>query len=85
MKRLVEDDGKNPMVEMIGQRLTFFCANYIYTGILSGVNESCVLLTDAAIVYETGSFSEKEWNDAQKLPCEWYVQIQAIESFGVLK
>lgn len=85
MKRLIEDDGKNPMVEMIGQRLTFFCANYIYTGILAGVNENCVLLTSAAIVYETGPFGEKQWKDAQNLPEEWYVQIDAIESFGKLK
>ena len=59
--------------------------NYIYTGTLTGVNETCVLLTDAAIVYETGSFTEKNWKDAQKLPHDWYVQTASIESFGKLK
>ena len=85
MKKIVTEVQGEGLEKLLGERLTLFCANYIYTGTLSGVNDTCVLLTDAAIVYETGSFSEKEWNDAQKLPCEWYVQIQAIESFGVLK
>ena len=59
--------------------------NYIYTGMLSGVNETCVLLTDAAIVYETGPLQDKKWTDSQSLPNDWYVQIAAIESFGVMK
>ena len=52
---------------------------------MTGVNETCVLLTDAAIVYETGAFTETDWKDAQKLPHDWYVQTASIESFGKLK
>ena len=85
MKKIVTEVQGEGLEKMLGERITLFCANYIYTGILSGVNDTCVLLTDAAIVYETGSFSEKTWKDAQKLPCDWYVQILSIESFGVLK
>lgn len=70
---------------LMGEVVTLFCLNYIYTGQLVGVNASCVLLKNASIVYETGSFSDKSWKDAQKLPGDWYVQIGAIESFGVLK
>ena len=71
---------------LMGERVTLFALNYIYTGKLIGVNESCVLLEDAAIVYETGPLRDcKEWQDAQKLPNNWYVQTGAIESFGVLK
>ena len=73
------------MEKLLGERVTLFCLNYIYTGVLSGVNESCVLLTGASVVYETGAFTEKNWKDAQALPGEWYVQIGAIESFGKLK
>jgi hypothetical protein len=83
--KMLEEDGKNPLEQMIGQRLTFFCLNYIYTGKLAGVNESCVLLEDAKIVYETGELTNGAWKDAQALPGSWYVQIGAIESFGVLK
>lgn len=78
----VENEG---LVGLLGQRVTLFCANYIYTGLLDGVNSSCVKLTDAAIVYETGAFSEKEWKDAQSLPSAVYVQLGMVESFMVLK
>jgi hypothetical protein len=87
MKKIVsvtEVSGEG-LVALLGERVTLFCMNYIYTGKLAGVNDSCVLLEDAAIVYETGPLNEKNWKDAQKLPGSWYVQIGAIESFGILK
>lgn len=85
MKKIVEEIETEGLEKLLGERVTLFCMNYIYTGKLDGVNDSCVLLTDAAIVYETGPFGEKAWRDAQALPHEWYVQIGAIESFGKLK
>lgn len=88
MKKIVEVEtveGEG-LEKFLGEPITIFAANYIYTGRLSGVNETCVLLTDAAIVYETGAFNEKGWKDAQKLPGgSWYVQLSAIESFGAVK
>lgn len=87
MKKLIsvtEVQGEG-LESLMGERVTLFCLNYIYTGKLVGVNASCVLLEDAAIVYETGELGSKTWKDAQKLPGNWYVQIGAIESFGILK
>lgn len=87
MKKLVhvqEVEGEG-LVSLLGQNVTLFCLNYIYAGRLDGVNDSCVLLGDAKIVYETGALNTKEWQDAQSLPGPWYVQRSAIESFGVLK
>lgn len=71
--------------KLVGQRVTLFCCRYIYTGVLSAVGATSVHLTEAAIVYETGAFDAKEWTDAQKLPNDWYVQLAAVESFGILK
>ena len=85
MKKIVKEVSGEGLEKLLGERVTLFCLNYIYTGVLSGVNESCVLLTDASLVYETGPLTEGKWKDAQKLPNDWYVQIGAIESFGVLK
>ena len=85
MRKIVQEVNGEGLDKLLGERVTLFCANYIYTGTLTGVNESCVLLTDAAIVYETGPFGENKWKDAQSLPHEWYVQREAIESFGKLK
>jgi len=87
MKKLIqvqEVEGEG-LVAFMGQRVTLFCMNYIYTGTLAGVNNSCVLLEDAGIVYETGAFTDKTWKDYQRLPNNLYVQVAAIESFTVLK
>jgi hypothetical protein len=85
MKKLVEEINGEGLEKLLGERVTLFCLNYIYTGKLIGVNTSCVLLQDAAIVYETGELTDKKWKDAQTLPNDWYVQLNTIESFGVLK
>ena len=78
----VEGEG---LESLLGQTVTFFCAVYIYTGKLIGVNTTCVKLEDPKIVYETGAFSEKNWRDAQALPNTIYLQIAMIEAFGVIK
>lgn len=86
MKKLVTEVENEGLLKLIGERVTLFCQIYIYTGKLIGVNESCVLLEDPAVVYETGAFTDKAWKDAQALPHkQWYVQIGAIESFGLMK
>jgi len=85
MKKLVEEDGTNPLIELLGQRLTFWCLNYIYTGDLVGVNDECIRLDNAAVVYETGPLNEATWQDAQSLPHPCYVMTRTIESFMILK
>ncbi len=88
MKKLVkveEVEGEGLMA-LMGQRITLMCMNYFYTGELVGVNETCVMLKNPSVVYETGAYTEPEWADAQKLPSdEYYVMINSIESFGVIK
>lgn len=49
---------------------------------LAGVNETDVLLHDAAVVYETGELCATAWKDAQNLPGPWYVRTASIESYG---
>ena len=85
MRKIVEDVIGEGLEKLLGERVTVFCGNYIYTGKLMGVNTSCILLHEAAVVYETGAFNTKDWKDAQSLPGPWYVQMAWIESFGVLK
>ena len=85
MKMIVTEIENEGLEALIGKRVTLFCGVYIYTGTLVGVNQTCVKLEDAGIVYETGSFTESDWKNCQKLPNDWYVATQSIESFGVLK
>ena len=85
MKKLVEETAESPLESLMGETVTFFCMNYFYTGKLIGVNDTCVLLENPSIVYETGEFSDSGWKDAQALPNEIYVQISAFEAFGIVK
>lgn len=85
MKKLIVEESGEGLLKLMGEQVTLFCLNYIYTGKLIGVNTECILLENAMIVYETGPLTDKGWKDAQKLPGDWYVQISSIESFGILK
>lgn len=85
MKKIVEVqevEGEG-LTALLGETVMLFCLNYIYTGKLAGVNQTCVLLENPAIVYETGAFDDSKLKDAQPLPNNLYVQVWAIESFGV--
>jgi hypothetical protein len=87
MKKIVsvtEVSGEG-LEKFLGERVTLYCQIYIYTGKLSGINTDYVLLEDASVVYETGAYTDKTWKDAQKLPNDWYVMKNSIESFGILK
>lgn len=84
MKKIVtvqEVEGEG-FVALLDKQVMLFCLNYIYTGKLAGVNATCVLLENPKIVYETGTFAEKNFKDAQALPFQLYIQTSAIESFG---
>lgn len=87
MKKLVkveEVEGEG-LFGLMGKRVTLFCANYIYRGVLVGVSNDCVRLDEAQIVYETGPFTANEWKDAQTIGGVWYVERGAIESYGLTK
>jgi len=78
----VENEG---FIALMDEVVTIFSLNYIYTGKLIGVNDTCVLLENPSIVYETGAFDTKSWADAQALPNNLYVQLNCVEAFGLVK
>ena len=85
MKRIVECDEVSGFDAMLGEKVALFCGVYIYTGILSGVNDDHLELSEPKIVYETGELSEGKWTNAQHLPSPWRVMRQGIESWGPAK
>lgn len=89
MKTLVEvqEVEKEGFLALLGQVITVYCTGFIYTGKLVGVNDSCIKLSGASIVYDTGSFTNKSWTTSEKFPGtgDWYIQCSSIESFGILK
>lgn len=86
MKKLVTEVQGEGLEKLIGETVTLFCLNYFYNGKLVGVNDTCVLLSDPKIIYETGKFTDSSWKDIQSMGIdELYVQISAIESFASTK
>lgn len=84
MKHLVESN-ESAFESLAGEVITCFCMNYFYTGKLIGINDTCILLEKPKIIYETGSFSDTSWKDAQALPHNIFVNTASIEAFGVVK
>ena len=75
----VENEG---LLSLLGEEVLIMCSNYFYGGKLVGVNDTCIKLENAHIVYETGPFTDEKYKDAQKVGDEYYIQLAAIESFG---
>lgn len=84
MKKIVtvtEVEGEG-LLSLLGKKVVVYCLNYIYAGTLEGVNQSCILLKDGGIVYDTGAHDAKSFADFQKVKEPLYVQTGAIESFA---
>lgn len=82
MKIITETKDAEGLEGLLGEQIIIICACYFYVGRLIGVNEKCVKLEKASIVYETGAWTDKSWKDAQPLGDEpHYVATSMIESF----
>lgn len=79
----VENEG---FTAALGEKVLIFGMRYIYAGILAGVNQSCIKLEKAKIVYETGDFKNKDWANAEEpKSSDIYIQLSAIESWVTYK
>lgn len=85
MKKIIDQVEGEGLEKFLGEKILLLCANYFYSGVLKGINDTCVLLGNPYIVYETGEWDAATYKDAQKLPEPWYVNINAIEAFGAGK
>lgn len=88
MKKIVEvtEVANEGLDALLGQNVLLFCANYIYAGKLTGINDTCVLLEQPSIVYETGPYTASGYKCSERLHTDkWYIQRSALESFGVGK
>lgn len=86
MRKIIEVTGEG-LEGCMGEQVLVWCANYIYTGKLLGVNEHDILLGGAEMVFETGAFDNRELKDSQALPGlggHHYIRICAIESYCVI-
>lgn len=84
MKRVVEtSDGG--FEAFLGEKICLYCAVYIYAGVLSGVNDDHLELSNPKIVFQTGNVKAGDWDEAEDLPAPCHVMRQAIESWGPAK
>jgi len=84
LQTVIEEE-KEGFLALMGQTITVYCMNYIYTGKLVGVNSDQIKLENAKIVYETGSFNSKEWKTTEAFPNDIYLRHSAIEMYTILK
>jgi hypothetical protein len=62
--------------KLLGKKVYCICTSYAYTGTLTGVNQTYVEITDPAIVYESGPWTNAKFTDVQKLPTNDPIVIQ---------
>ncbi len=67
----------------LGKEVLLMCMSYFYYGKLVAVGEEAVTIEDPHIVYETGKWSDSNFQNKQSLCVkEHHVMRSAIESFG---
>ena len=77
---------KEGLIKLLEKNVTIMCMNYFYNGKLIGVNDTCILLENPKLIYETGSWTDSKWKDAQSMGIEeLYIQTSSIEAFAVTK
>lgn len=82
LKEVIEVSNEG-LIKLLNENVLIFCMNYFYYGKLVGVNDTFIKLEKCHIIYETGAFNDKSFKDKQFIAEEWYLQISAIESFGI--
>ena len=82
MKKLVtvQEVEEAGLITLLGKKVMVFCCNYIYSGILEGVNDKVVELKDAFVVYETGAFNDAKFKDSQKISESLLITLTSIEA-----
>ena len=81
LKEVIEVENEG-LISLLNENILVMCGNYFYYGKLVGVNDTCIKIEKCHQVFETGSFTDKTFKDKQFIAEQWYVQINAIESFG---
>lgn len=79
-------DVEGGFITLLDTEVYVQCTSYAYTGKLSGVNHTFIELSEPSLVYETGSWTDKKWKNAERLPCEKIVLlVSQIESAFTVK
>lgn len=70
------------IADFLNRRIFVICPSYFYAGILTRINNDCILIEDAHFVLQSGSFEGSEFDESEKVKGgKIYVAKNAIESF----
>lgn len=83
LQTVIDTDNEGFMA-LLGETITVWGVNYVWTGKLVGVNTNQIKLENAQLVFETGAFTAIKWKDAESLPHPVYVMMSALEAYTVL-
>ena len=82
MKKIIETNTEDELKGFLGKKVVFMCSNYFYTGKLIGINEVYYILENPSIIYETGAWQEKNWENCESMNIpQTQIMANAVECF----
>ena len=85
MRRLIEVVESSNFEATLGENVFITCCRFFYAGELTGVNDTCIELTNPEIVYETGHWREKGWKNSEKIAKKVVIMLASIESWLIVE
>ena len=78
---IVEEEGG--LITFMGKKVLLQCMNYNYTGVLVGVNTTCVELEKGQVVFDTGPYTSDtmKFSEPVHKGRSLFVMMNTIESF----
>ncbi len=84
--RKVNENKRQDLLNLIGEKVVLLGVNYLYYGVLTEVYEDNVSLQGARIVFETGNITDAKFKDESEMySSKWNIMLSAVESFGGYK
>lgn len=84
MLKIVETDTNQDLESRLNKQVVFMCFNYIYTGVLTAINDKFYRITNPHIIYETGKWTDSKWKDCQSMgEDELDIMVGTFESWFV--
>lgn len=68
---------------LIGKQVEVMWMNgslLIYAGVLAEMKDTCLVLKDPALVWETGPHTDKKYKEAQRFGTDLYVRLDGVSS-----
>jgi hypothetical protein len=85
MKKIVEEVGGEGLNDLLGKKIMVYSCRFFYTGTLKSFDSNYLTLSDAKIIYDTGTHQKDKtaWESVEDLWAkDWRIRLACVESFG---